>query len=70
MEAPGFEPETRNVVINPGELASVLVVLGEVPAEGGCNNGGAKSNAGMGDMLLGLATLAALAAARARRRTA
>jgi hypothetical protein len=72
VEAPGFEPETRNVVINPGELASVLVVLGEVPGEGGgCNGGGEEGKAaGLGDMLLGLATLGALAAARVRRRTA
>ncbi len=74
VSAPGYEDVTEQVTINPGELASVIIAMGDVPDNGGCNNGGdaaaASTLPGMGDGLLGALTLMALAVLglRARRR--
>jgi hypothetical protein len=67
VSAPGFEDVTEQVTINPGELASVIIALGETPDNGGCNNGGdakaASALPSVGDGVLGLFTMALLAAA-------
>ncbi len=67
VSAPGFEDVTEEVSIEAGQLASIIVAMGETPDDGGCNNGGDGKSASalpnLGDGLLGIVTMALLVVA-------
>lgn len=69
VDAPGFDQKTVNVVIAPGELANVLVTLGETPPPPGCNQGGEQAEASLasspGNVTIAVLLLVALLSATA-----